>query len=168
MLSLCVIGAAGSTIHCPRRPELVMEAHLPRLQSAIEAFHARCGQLPVQPDDLLPSRDSTGCHGPQRMTPSALRDYWGQPFVYAVTSAGHEFRLLSIGADRRPGTADDIVLGDTHKPWRPSYRPPFEWRRVPVQLAILLLLGMVVRAVVLTGRWLVRRLRSVWHSRRRG
>jgi hypothetical protein len=45
-----------------------------------------------------------------QMIPRAELDPWGQPFVVTCKDEGASIAIASSGADRKPGTADDITV----------------------------------------------------------
>jgi len=80
-------------------------AAMQKLADAVEKYRASTGTLPNASDIV----GLTDILHPQYMNELVREDGWGKPILYElVGSVG--FRLISNGADGRPGTADDIVI----------------------------------------------------------
>jgi hypothetical protein len=77
-----------------------------QLTDAIEKYRSANGSLPTS-KDIVTLTDQLY---PRYMNMLVREDGWGHPFIYEVT--GNSFRLVSGGADGRPGTADDVVVQD--------------------------------------------------------
>ena len=76
-----------------------------KLAGGIAKYRSSTGSLPAAKDIV----SLTDTLHPQYMSDLIRVDGWGQPINYEV-SAGAAFRLVSIGADARAGTADDVVV----------------------------------------------------------
>lgn len=77
---------------------------LKRLADGLEAYRREKGQF-VSTEDIAVLLDHLAPHylgDPLRF------DWWGTQFVYRGTAASYQ--LLSAGADRQPGTKDDLVI----------------------------------------------------------
>lgn len=84
-----------------RGVEVVVEAELRQLRTALMAVHAESGQWPRSLDVLVE----------QRMLPSVPKDPFGQAYFYEPPAGrGQPGRLYSAGKDEQPGTRDDMVL----------------------------------------------------------
>jgi len=77
-----------------------------QLTDGIENYPSANGSLPTS-KDIVTLTDQLY---PRYMNVLVREDGWGRPFIYEVT--GNSFRLVSAGADGRPGTADDVVVQD--------------------------------------------------------
>jgi hypothetical protein len=116
LLAACSTGGGGrrdADLRPPPPPRPDFEApaarlDLLRLDRAIRLYaEDRAGRLPARLDDL--AREGTP-GGRDHYVPVVPVDPWGQPYSYAVTSSRlGTFDLRSYGADRLPGTGDDVV-----------------------------------------------------------
>ncbi|MBI2150435.1 MAG: type II secretion system protein GspG [Acidobacteria bacterium] len=79
-------------------------ASMQKLADGIANYRTRNGSLPGARDIIT----LTNVLHPAYMTDLVREDGWGQPIAYEVTGAA--FRLVSNGADGRPGTPDDVVI----------------------------------------------------------
>jgi general secretion pathway protein G len=83
-----------------------------RLAGGVEQFRRDVGRVPSDIEGLASLTrappEAVGWRGPY-VDPEAdgWKDQWGRPFVYRVQNDGG-YRLLSVGADGREGTQDDI------------------------------------------------------------
>jgi hypothetical protein len=76
-----------------------------QLADGVEKYRTANGSLPTAQDIVV----LTDALYPRYMSVLVREDGWGNPIVYEVTGSS-TFRLVSTGADRRRGTADDIVV----------------------------------------------------------
>ena len=79
---------------------------LQRLAEGLEAYRREHGQY-VAAEEIAVLLDYLS---PRFSGPPLRFDLWGEQFRYRGTAAG--YKLSSIGADRRPDTADDLVIED--------------------------------------------------------
>jgi hypothetical protein len=87
------------------------------MQRAIRSFaEDRAGRLPTSLEDL---REGSRSDGGRPYLPAVPVDPWGSPYSYAIESSRHgTYDLRSYGADRLPGTADDVVAPSAPVPLR--------------------------------------------------
>jgi hypothetical protein len=76
-----------------------------QLAEGIEKYRAASGSLPPAKDIVT----LTDLLYPRYMSVLVREDGWGNPLIYEPTGAA-TFRLLSIGADGRRGTPDDVAV----------------------------------------------------------
>jgi hypothetical protein len=76
-----------------------------QLAEGIEKFRAANGSLPGAADIVA----LTDILYPRYMSVLVREDGWGHPIVYEA-GANSGFRLISIGADARRGTTDDVLV----------------------------------------------------------
>src|SRR5262249_15512294 len=81
---------------------------LQQLAGGVEKYRSANGSLPAARDIVA----LTDALYPAYMNVLVREDGWGNPVIYEITGSS-SFRLLSAGADRRPGTPDDIVVEDS-------------------------------------------------------
>jgi Type II secretion system (T2SS), protein G len=104
----------------PPRPDLVeptARLDLLRMERAIRVYaEDRAGRLPASLEAL---REGSRSDGGRPYLGSVPVDPWGSPYSYAVESPRHgTYDLRSYGADRLPGTADDVVARSAPVPLR--------------------------------------------------
>jgi hypothetical protein len=83
---------------------------LTNLQQALKRYHRDMGEYPDNVAGLkalFVNPGSSHWNGPYQADPQ-LTDGWGLPIQY--NSDRRSYQLFSSGADRRPGTSDDIVF----------------------------------------------------------
>jgi hypothetical protein len=128
LASLALVAAAGCSSGGrqpagplpPPRPDLIEPAaklDMIRMERAIHSFaQERAGRLPGSLEDL---RAGSPGDGGRPYLPSVPVDPWGTPYSYAIESSRHgTYDLRSYGADRLPGTADDVVSRSAPVPVR--------------------------------------------------
>lgn len=90
----------------------VARAQIEAFSKALDAYRLDTGRYPTTEEGLaaLVERPATAAkwNGPylQRKVPP---DPWGQAYVYRSPGAAHEFDLLSLGKDGRPGGSGDAA-----------------------------------------------------------
>lgn len=90
----------------------VQQRELDSVHGALTAFKNDMGRFPTESEGLqvLWRADGapSGWHGPY-LNPPIRSDRWGRLLVYRPpTGDGQSLVLESLGADGRPGTADDV------------------------------------------------------------
>jgi type II secretion system (T2SS) protein G len=83
----------------------VSSQSMQQLAQGIEKYRAAKGALPMAKDIVA----LTDTLYPMYMDVLVREDGWGNPILYEITGTS-TFKLTSLGADERPGTADDIVI----------------------------------------------------------
>ena len=93
----------------------VAKAQIESLEKALDQFRLDTRRYPTAEEGLevLVSRpaDVQGWSGPylKKAVPS---DPWGRPYVYRVPGEKHEFQVVSLGRDGKPGgNGDDADIG---------------------------------------------------------
>jgi hypothetical protein len=82
-----------------------VQMQMQRVASALEMRYAVDGSYPTALDVLVEENMLSNAR--------ALEDPWGRRLQYRLTVAdGQEWRLCSMGPDRRAGTADDVCHAD--------------------------------------------------------
>jgi len=85
------------------------------------------GKLPASLDELVQFASNNNEYSKKPLlTKDDLTDAWGTPIEYE-RSAGRHYILRSAGPDRKMGTADDALYGDTEsykRGWQPKPAPP--------------------------------------------
>jgi hypothetical protein len=79
-------------------------ALLQRLAAGLEAYRREQGQF-VTTEDIAVLLDYLA---PRYLGDPLRFDWWGTQFVYRGTASSYQ--LSSAGADRKPGTPDDLVI----------------------------------------------------------
>ncbi len=87
-----------------REKELRARTQLETLRVALEAFRRERGHYPR----VETARELVDHLSPRYLSSVLRLDPWHQPYEY--NGALNTYRLLSAGADRRAGTADDVTL----------------------------------------------------------
>lgn len=117
------VGVAASTLDVTRATEIQLSS----IAETLESFRTDCDRLPSESEFLALARtDGSGCKSAHYLRGAQLSDHWGNNIVYEVKAG--DFNLLSIGADRLRGSADDIVYGVKERPWQSSYRDAIDHR----------------------------------------
>jgi hypothetical protein len=79
-----------------------------QLAEAVEKYRKANGSLPAA-RDIVALSDTLY---PNYMNALVREDGWGNPIIFEVTDPS-TFRLLSLGADGRRGTSDDVTVGNS-------------------------------------------------------
>jgi len=97
-----------STTHCTREASASLQLGL--IAESLDHYRDATGAYPSETLGLGALLVTTGTFRPTLR--KVLSDPWAKPMVYIPSSDNSEFRLYSIGADRRDsnGLGDDIVF----------------------------------------------------------
>lgn len=117
---VCGLLAGGiamlTRVHCCTElaRETAASNDLTTLQDAIGSLEIDSDRELAESEGLAaliaaPPAAPTWWHGPYLRRDSGPVDPWGQPYVYHSPASGSR-RLLSLGPDRKEGTADDVVV----------------------------------------------------------
>lgn len=83
------------------------QLQLEMIAAGVESFESDVHRYPTAAEGLkaLVSEPSgaDGWTGPYVRDAKVLNDPWGRPVIYAVDEASHTFRVISLGADGKPG-----------------------------------------------------------------
>jgi hypothetical protein len=75
-----------------------------QLANAVDKYRAANGTFPAAKDIVA----LTDMLYPQYMSTLVREDGWGNPIIYEATA--NTYKLISLGADARRGTSDDIAI----------------------------------------------------------
>ncbi len=83
------------------------KTQLRNVQNALELFYIDQGRYPTAQEQLTAlieaPADVTGWTGPYLRDKVSITDAWGGAFAYEVNASGSQFRLTSLGRDRKVG-----------------------------------------------------------------
>ena len=75
--------------------------------AALELYKLDVGHYPTQAEGLnslvTAPGNETGWNGPYLKKESALKDPWGEPYVYKIPGQHGEFDIYSLGSDKAEG-----------------------------------------------------------------
>ena len=99
-----VVGVAGRS---KQAAENTTRGSIHATMLAVTAFEIDNGTWPSSLNELISSTGQPGWHGPYIQDGRLPADAWGTALQYSVN--GDAVKIVSAGADRQPGTADDIT-----------------------------------------------------------
>ena len=120
LIELIVVIALIAVIAAVVAPNLLSKAgeanhksavvQLEKISNAVELYRLETGQYPQQLSDLVERpRDVERWNGPYIRKQSQLLDPWGNELILTVPGEGHNFDLMSYGADGRAGGDGDAA-----------------------------------------------------------
>ena len=110
ILAMLVAFVAPAAIHqLGSAKHKVAEQSVSRIAGILDIYHVDVGAYPTTEQGLqalvAAPPGVVGWNGPYLKDDTGLRDPWGRPFQYVSPSqrAGHEFDIMSLGADGKAG-----------------------------------------------------------------
>ncbi|MCX7952970.1 MAG: type II secretion system GspH family protein [Deltaproteobacteria bacterium] len=90
------------------------ELKLKTIQSYINQYHLRYNEFPRAISDLFQCNETTGPNClPIVSSEDELKDVWGTPVQYTISSDGQNYTLKSLGSDKKEGgsgSATDLMI----------------------------------------------------------
>ena len=116
MVVLLIIGLMGAAVSVAVRGaraqgrKTTTELEIRNIVDGLEMYNSLTARYPTQEEGLEILLQPIGEFSAGILKKKGrLNDPWGSPYLYVVTTDAVEpFEVLSVGADRREGTEDDI------------------------------------------------------------
>jgi len=83
------------------------KVQIQNITAALELYRLDVGRYPTQQEGLValvnPTPTAPNWNGPYLKKESALRDPWGNPYLYQIPGQHGEVDVYSLGQDKAPG-----------------------------------------------------------------
>jgi general secretion pathway protein G len=119
-LAMLVPLVAVAWLQVPNRASarsVIARAQLRGLVIALEQYRLDVGEYPAQDMGLRSLVEAPpqarGWRGPYVAGNPGLLDTWGRPYIYRMPGAAHDFDIVTLGQDGRPGgTGEDADISN--------------------------------------------------------